>query len=461
MKGSTIAAVTLILWVPIAISLFSIMNGRRAVRIVLLAGVMLLPEDQVLKLPVLPDLNKFTITSLCVLIGCLLFARGPLLRTPWNKSVKRLIFIFFVGTIGSVVLNRDPIPCGFAMCQQLYLRNILTFVLEDGLYMFVPFWVGFVFYRNEGNLREFLIDLTVAGLLYSIFVLIELRLSPQMHTWVYAYTQHTWTQVRRMGGWRPMVFMKHGLALSLFMATTAIAATSLAKARILWLRQRFFIPAIYLTTIALLCHSLGAIVYVIIITILIVFTSFRIQISTATFLCIVVILFPILRATDIFPTDTLIELSSKYSHDRAASLAYRFENEDMMIRKTMNRPFFGWGGFGRIRVYDQETGRDLVTPDGAWIIEFAGRGIVGFIPVFGLLILPVFIAYRMRKKIRDRSTQILIGGMSLIVAINTLDLLPNGMFHFLCYFFSGTLLGIVTNHRIAKNPLVKPVYKGH
>ncbi len=63
------------------------------------------------------------------------------------------------------------------------------------------------------------------------------------------------------------------------------------------------------------------------------------------------------------------------SADRANSLRHRLNNEDMLLSRAFESPLFGWGGWGRNRVYD-ENGKDLTVTDGLWIIiivQKAGR----------------------------------------------------------------------------------------
>ena len=58
----------------------------------------------------------------------------------------------------------------------------------------------------------------LGGLIYVPLCLFEVRMSPQLHNMVYGFAQHSFGQTVRGGGWRPMVFMQHGLAVGLFMS---------------------------------------------------------------------------------------------------------------------------------------------------------------------------------------------------------------------------------------------------
>lgn len=53
--------------------------------------------------------------------------------------------------------------------------------------------------------------LVIAGLIYTVPMLYEIRMSPQLHTIFYGYFPHSFGQQARGGGFRPVVFMGHGL----------------------------------------------------------------------------------------------------------------------------------------------------------------------------------------------------------------------------------------------------------
>src|SRR4029079_18945292 len=92
--------------------------------------------------------------------------------------------------------------------------------VKDGLYVAlhmifhvgVPFFLGTVLIREASDIEYLLRFVVKAALIYSIFALLEVRLSPQMHRWVYGYAQHSFGQTMRFGGFRPLLFLEHGLA---------------------------------------------------------------------------------------------------------------------------------------------------------------------------------------------------------------------------------------------------------
>jgi hypothetical protein len=104
---------------------------------------------------------------------------------------------------------------------------------------------------------------------------------------------------------------------------------------------------------------------------------------------------------------------------------------------------FGWGGFDRIFVFDTESGDELSTFDGAWLITYCASGVMGFIARFGLLTWPVWLAFRRMRRIPIKSDQALIAAVAVATAMVSVDLLPNGMFTYFPHLLAGVLLGAV------------------
>jgi hypothetical protein len=105
-------------------------------------------------------------------------------------------------------------------------------------------------------------------------------------------------------------------------------------------------------------------------------------------------------------------------------LNVRFTNEDQLLRREAERFFFGWGRFGRWRIYD-EWGTDITFSDGRWIITMGQFGFIGFLAEFGLLAWPVFCASAALRRLQSRKDQVFLAALTLVLAINIFDLLPN------------------------------------
>jgi hypothetical protein len=185
---------------------------------------------------------------------------------------------------------------------------------------------------------------------------------------------------------------------------------------------------------------MGAFVFLLALAPVVWSLSPKMQLRAAVAMCLIVMLYPILRAYDWFPTDSIVNFVMGISEDRAWSLLFRFENEDIVLRRAFERPFFGWGGFDRIFIFDEESGDEISTLDGAWLIIYAQSGALGFIAKFGLLTWPVWRAFKRVRKL-ERSDRRLLAVVGVCAAMVAVDLLPNGLFTYFPFLLSGALLG--------------------
>ena len=121
----------------------------------------------------------------------------------------------------------------------------------------------------------------------------------------------------------------------------------------------------------------------------------------------------------------MVDVAGAVSVDRATSLRTQFDEERPLLERASQRLVFGWGRWGRNRVFDEETGRDLVTTDGRWIITMGQFGLFGFLAEFGLLALPVFRAAGAIKYAESWRDKVFLAALALIISANIVELLPN------------------------------------
>jgi len=114
----------------------------------------------------------------------------------------------------------------------------------------------------------------------------------------------------------------------------------------------------------------------------------------------------------------------------------------------------GWGAWGRNRVYDRYTGRDISLTDGRWIIQYGTFGWLGYLSLFGLLTLA---AFRAARSLSDQITpaNIAVGGLSLLLATNMIDLLPNSSLSPITFLIAGSMLSATRVRRAAGPGLVR------
>jgi hypothetical protein len=89
----------------------------------------------------------------------------------------------------------------------------------------LPYLVGRLYVGSLDGLRQLAIGILAGGLAYIPFTLIEGVKGPILHQMVYGVSAFDdWSQAVRAGGWRPVVFMQHGLMVGVWMMTAALIA---------------------------------------------------------------------------------------------------------------------------------------------------------------------------------------------------------------------------------------------
>lgn len=443
--ANIVAYLALAGWIPLTFVFFWTLRPAAAVTVSLLGAVLLLPEVvSLFDPPFLPGIDKHLLACMTVLFAASIRLRKRLFAKRPGISVGWLLFVVWFGAVGTALTNDSALVFGGGgvVIPAFTLYDAARATTTYGLVVLVPFVLARAVFRDEADLRFLLVFLVAACVLYSLPILVEVRLSPQFHAWTYGFHQHAFNQTIRGGGYRPMVFMNHGLALAMFVVAALICAVVLAKNRGRLWGVSFRGWAIYIAVILVVCKSLGAFVWATISVPLLLFARPRWAMRFAAFLGIVVLLFPLIRAGGFVPTDTLVELAGAASDDRAQSLQFRFDNEDALLGRALEKPLFGWGEFGRNRVYAPD-GEDLSTTDGEWIIDLGKWGFWGFYARYLLLVYPIFLAIRIHRQLTDVRTQRMLSALVLIAGLLAIELLPNGLFSYLPLFVSGALAGIV------------------
>ena len=420
---------------PLALLAFSRLRPSAAALVITLGGVMFLPELVALSIPLIPPLGKNEITMLCVLVGSLAMARRDLKLARIGRGVDWFLWFGLLGGTGTILSNRDPIGLVKEILPGLTWHDGVRGFIGNCLWWILPFIFGRTFFRSREDGLLLLRGLAGSAVIYWPLVLIELRFSPQLHNWVYGFAQHDWLQVLREGGYRPMCFFAHGLALALFLFIATLSGWVLLRSSPRE-RPRWLKPAtIALSLLFPFLKSLGSLVFLATGTVLVLFTRPRAQLRFALVFTAILCAYPMLRSNDWIPTQTLVDYSAQYSQDRAASLNYRFTYENEYLNRALERPWFGWGGGGRNRgVIDGAS-------DGEWVILLGAQGYVGYYARFGLMLVSILLAMRQSKSL-DLAQQRILGGVSLIVGFGALDLIFNGLWNILTLFYCGALAGL-------------------
>lgn len=449
---NSLAYLVLALWPVVCLILFRRLSRERALIWSILGAYLLLPPEAAFDLPLVPPMDKFSLPSVSAL-AALILLREPLQLLPRTRAVSVLVVLFLLSVIPTVLTNPDPIefalqvsaePIRFttAVLPGLSLRDLLSVAINQVIVL-VPFLLARQFLGSAEGLRALLVALVVAGLAYSLPSLLEIRISPQINIWVYGFFQHDFSQMIRQGGFRPIVFLPHGLWLAFFLLTSVLAAAALARDMQGLARRRMLLAMLYLGAVLILCKSLASQVYLLTLTPLVLWASPRWQLRAVLAIAVLAITYPMLRNLELIPLDAILAQADAFSAERGQSLGYRFDNEEALLARADAKPWFGWGGWGRNLVRHPESAEILSIPDGRWIIVFGSFGWVGYIGEMGLLAAPLILLARLaRRQGADRLSPHVMP-LAVMLAATLADMLLNATLIPFTWLCAGAVLGYV------------------
>jgi hypothetical protein len=292
----------------------------------------------------------------------------------------------------------------------------------------MPYFIGRVYFTDAEAVRELAIGFFISGLVYIPICLFEIRMSPQLSKWLYGFDAGFSGQ--RLGGWRPTGLMASGLMLGMWMTAASLCG--------IWLwytgslkrvgRYKAGTLVIALVVVTFLCKSTGALV-LLLIGLGVLFTIRYTRVAWPyLLLCTIPVAYPIIRAGGMWDGSQAVAWAqSAVGEDRAHSLRFRFKNEDILAEKALKRAMWGWGRFGKSRVFD-ENGKDISTTDGLWIITLGMSGIVGLTAVTAIFLLPG-IRLWWRTKAADWSDPSFaaLAAFAIILVLYAIDNILNAM----------------------------------
>jgi hypothetical protein len=439
------AYIALFSWPAVCLIFFVRMSTEKAVLWSFLGAYMLLPSDLEVNPPGLPPFDKMAVASAATILLC--WMKGSQASPP-RRSI--LIYLFAIGYVLTPIFtsfdNSYELQTAGKSIQGFYPLDGLKFAGRN-LLVLIPFHIGSRFLSTDRARMLLLKALPSAMLFYSLPMLLEVRLSPQIHRWIYGYFPgDLFVQQMRDGGFRPVVFFPHGLTLALFTCLAVLSGVVFVrmKSRILGIQPT--LVTVYLGGLLLLCKTFGAALYALLLTPVVLLSRPRAWVKLSCAASLLLCAYPLLRSHGLAPTQLMATVAQVVSPQRAASFTTRVENEEQLLQKANQKPVFGWGGWGRNRIFDQETGRDISITDGGWIIYFGISGWVGFLSLFGLLAAAQFRALRAIDKEMTPAT-LARGGLSLLLAILVIDSVPNGSQLPLMLLLAGSIASSATLRR--------------
>lgn len=450
---NVVASLALILWPIASVILYRALPPGRALIGCLLIGYLFLPPPPAgFDFPLMPPLNKETIPSLMVIILSLAMYRGRIEIIPQSITLRILLGVFIFSPFATVLTNQDPVFYGQVGLPGLRIREAVALTVQQSV-LVAPFLLARAFLKSEADQRDILLALFLGGMLYSLPMLLEVRLSPQLNIWIYGYFQHNFEQMIRGDGFRPIVFLYHGLWVAFFAMMSVLSAVALVRAEPRNSKAFYAVSALYLMLVLILCKSLGSLLYALCGVPLVLLAGRRLMLHVAVVLAFVSIAYPMLKSVDAVPQEELLQVAAQIDAERSNSLRVRFDNEDILVERAYAKPLFGWGIWGRNHLLDEVSGRILTITDGRWIIVIGVFGWIGFLAEFGLLTVPVFLMWRKGAFADPIGLSPYVGPVALLLSINCIDLIPNATVTPLTWMMAGALMAYAEQYVPKTRPL--------
>ena len=432
-----LVALALFGWVPLSIYFFFTSQSHRAVLYVVIGGMLFLPTTGY-NLPGLPEYSKYTAIALGLLLGGRLSGSRRKHSYKWSVcDVPMLIWCIC--------------PFFTSLSNQLGIYDGLSASLDNVMTWGIPYFAGRIYFYNSKTLQDLCTGIVIGGLLYLPLCLYEIRMSPQLNNIIYGFFPHSWGQHLRYGGFRPIVFMQHGLMVALWMALSTTVLFWMWRSKYIshfsWVPASWFLIAMITTTI--LCKSVNGIFFLVAgVTCYYLLIKFQFK-GILYLLMAAVPLYIFFRISNIISSESITNFLAQYlDPDRIESLTVRLHQENLFMEKTLQRPLLGWGGWGRGWPIDPARGVRIGMIDSMWLIAFNGKGFLGLGSLICAMLIGPLVSLKCKYLLRSgHPVSILPVMLCLIVVLFMVDSLMNGMINLVYIVCSGALVGWYTQER--------------
>lgn len=430
-------------FIPMAIRLFQRYKPAVAAAATFVIGWSFLPQAK-FDLPMIPSYTKVSALALAVLISVLIFDRG-IFKTLRFSPLDLPMLVWVICPFFTSVSNDLGAYDGIAV--------VITQIFLYGM----PYLVGRLYFGGFEEMRTLAIAMFLGALALAPLAIYEMVMSPVLHIQLYGWYPHSdFSQTKRGGGYRPSVFMTHGLEFAIWMMAGTLLGWILFLSKSLRgkmpLLKLPFLPALgFLTLVTVSLRSSGAVM-------MLLFglaTFLGAQLFRSKLVLIVLLglppLYMHLRASGAWDGQNLIEAAEKAtgSKDRADSLAFRLMNETMLVEKAKQRPLLGWGGYQRSYVTN-DKGEYISVPDGMWILTFGKFGLLGLFSLSLAYIVPALLfALRYPARVWGEREWAPVTGFAILMGLTMIDNLFNAMYNPVTTLAMGGLVSFLARPKLA------------
>ena len=360
-------------WIVLTGILFLHLPPQRAIAISVIGGFLFLPIYS-FDFPGIPSYDKSAAIALSLVAGELL--SGERSKYPVKFSYYDLPALLWclVSPVASSVSNQLGLYDG--------ISGAMSNVLNWGIF----YLVGRRYFGEPRSLRVLTRGIMMGGLLYIPLILFELRMSPQLSQKIYGFFPHSFLQHIRYGGYRPIVFMQHGLMVAFWMATSSTVTFWMWRMRAVEEVGKIPIALVSFSLMAMTiaCKSANGVIYMALGIVAFLFYRTTGSARKIRWITMIVPLYIAVRLANIVTLDEVQSLALRvFDQERVSSLGWRLLQENLFGMKALERPLLGWGGYARGWPVNPETGIQLIQMvDSMWVIVLSNRGFFGLVCAF-------------------------------------------------------------------------------
>jgi hypothetical protein len=342
-------------WLVVGTFLMAGKDGAKGFSLNMLLALMVLPAGFELNLPFMPRLGRFDMAIFSAVAGTVLFHAHTLsrFRPRWFDGI---IVVVLVMTVSTSVVNGHGFYDG------------IVNAFNDTMAFVISFFLFRIYLGTPKGFRTFLVVLVWCSVVYTPLALWEWRMSPQIHTTLYGYFQHSFLQHARWGFYRPVICFGHGLQLGRFFAFAAFLA--LFPLRDVFRKQVTGGQWLFLVPMAGLALSMSFSPYMLFAGLCVMYVLMRRALWLGYVLPGVAAVYVFIVFMGYNPLYGMVDLFASVSVDRAESFRYRLDALNEYRVNILQQPILGWGGWGNGRI----TGR---ATDSVFLTRALSRGLVG------------------------------------------------------------------------------------
>jgi hypothetical protein len=424
-------------WPLVVVAMFTIMRPSRALLVCYFGAWLFLPMV-VLKINGLPNYDKWAAASVGAMAGSLIVggAKFSSLRPGWYDIP---MFAWFI----SPFLTNALIAFGA-------YEGFLSLLVRLSEWV-IPYVLGRAYFRDRTDVVDLTKAFVIAGLVYVPFCLYEVRMSPQCHTNTYGVFQHEFGQAKRGGGFRPIVYMQHPLAVSGFLSFALATGWWLWRSKLmqrLWgFNTGWFLAGIAATLV--LCKTSSGL--------LLAFFGLLLfgiaRVLRWRWVLALSVLLPMIymggKLTGVLGDQMLLNLVRQFSEeDRVGSFQTRLNSERVVLDGLTYSPILGFGRWAAVLEFAKNTENRTVIPDAYWVIIVGSTGLLGLASYIGIFMVPVLL---LCQKIPSRQllseTWVPVTALMMVVGLYYLDCLMNSMLSPMFPLVLGALTSVATEDR--------------